>query len=92
MESNGKYITKDGTRVDYNTGPIVWGEPGTNGQHAFYQLIHQGETHDLTDNIIVIRSSQTDSEQLLKNNFRSSEVSFQSILSSANMGRAFMPY
>ncbi|XP_078400917.1 glucose-6-phosphate isomerase b [Cetorhinus maximus] len=42
MESNGKYITSKGTRVDYNTGPIVWGEPGTNGQHAFYQLIHQG--------------------------------------------------
>ncbi|XP_034507881.1 glucose-6-phosphate isomerase-like, partial [Ailuropoda melanoleuca] len=42
MESNGKYITKTGARVDYNTGPIVWGEPGTNGQHAFYQLIHQG--------------------------------------------------
>ncbi|NP_997475.1 glucose-6-phosphate isomerase isoform X1 [Rattus norvegicus] len=42
MESNGKYITKSGARVDYQTGPIVWGEPGTNGQHAFYQLIHQG--------------------------------------------------
>ncbi|XP_026058908.1 glucose-6-phosphate isomerase a [Carassius auratus] len=42
MESNGKYITKSGTRVSYQTGPIVWGEPGTNGQHAFYQLIHQG--------------------------------------------------
>ncbi|ETE65193.1 Glucose-6-phosphate isomerase, partial [Ophiophagus hannah] len=42
MESNGKYITRKGTRVNYNTGPIVWGEPGTNGQHAFYQLIHQG--------------------------------------------------
>ncbi|XP_020840672.1 glucose-6-phosphate isomerase [Phascolarctos cinereus] len=42
MESNGKYITKSGARVDYSTGPIVWGEPGTNGQHAFYQLIHQG--------------------------------------------------
>uniref|UniRef100_A0A8C3AW16 Glucose-6-phosphate isomerase n=2 Tax=Cyclopterus lumpus TaxID=8103 RepID=A0A8C3AW16_CYCLU len=42
MESNGKSITKDGVRVDYHTGPIVWGEPGTNGQHAFYQLIHQG--------------------------------------------------
>ncbi|XP_072290902.1 glucose-6-phosphate isomerase-like [Eucyclogobius newberryi] len=42
MESNGKYITKDGSRVNYSTGPIVWGEPGTNGQHAFYQLIHQG--------------------------------------------------
>lgn len=42
MESNGKFITKSGKPVDYNTGPIVWGEPGTNGQHAFYQLIHQG--------------------------------------------------
>ena len=42
MESNGKYVTASGERVDYATGPIVWGEPGTNGQHAFYQLIHQG--------------------------------------------------
>ncbi|XP_001198755.3 glucose-6-phosphate isomerase [Strongylocentrotus purpuratus] len=42
MESNGKYVTRDGRRVAYSTGPIVWGEPGTNGQHAFYQLIHQG--------------------------------------------------
>ncbi|CAI5438427.1 unnamed protein product [Caenorhabditis angaria] len=42
MESNGKFVTRHGTRVDYSTGPIVWGEPGTNGQHAFYQLIHQG--------------------------------------------------
>ena len=42
MESNGKHVTHDGTKVDYNTGPVIWGEPGTNGQHAFYQLIHQG--------------------------------------------------
>ena len=42
MESNGKYIDRNGKRVDYETGPIIWGEPGTNGQHAFYQLIHQG--------------------------------------------------
>lgn len=42
MESNGKYITRGGEQVNYKTGPIVWGEPGTNGQHAFYQLIHQG--------------------------------------------------
>jgi glucose-6-phosphate isomerase len=42
MESNGKHVTADGRRVDYATGPIVWGEPGTNGQHSFYQLIHQG--------------------------------------------------
>ena len=42
MESNGKYIDRSGKRVDYQTGPIIWGEPGTNVQHAFYQLIHQG--------------------------------------------------
>ncbi|MBW2611689.1 MAG: glucose-6-phosphate isomerase [Deltaproteobacteria bacterium] len=42
MESNGKSVDRQGRRVDYTTGPIVWGEPGTNGQHAFYQLIHQG--------------------------------------------------
>jgi glucose-6-phosphate isomerase len=42
MESNGKRVTLDGTPVDYDTGPIYWGEPGTNGQHSFYQLIHQG--------------------------------------------------
>jgi len=44
MESNGKYVGRDGKKVNYPTGPIIWGEPGTNGQHAFYQLIHQG-TH-----------------------------------------------
>jgi glucose-6-phosphate isomerase len=42
MESNGKHVTRDGIPVDYDTGPIYWGEPGTNGQHSFYQLIHQG--------------------------------------------------
>jgi glucose-6-phosphate isomerase len=42
MESNGKHVTLDGTHVSYETGPVYWGEPGTNGQHSFYQLIHQG--------------------------------------------------
>jgi glucose-6-phosphate isomerase len=42
MESNGKYVGRDGQPVNYQTGPVIWGEPGTNGQHAFYQLIHQG--------------------------------------------------
>ncbi|MGM5631083.1 glucose-6-phosphate isomerase [Apibacter raozihei] len=42
MESNGKYVDRDGKKVNYQTGPVIWGEPGTNGQHAFYQLIHQG--------------------------------------------------
>jgi glucose-6-phosphate isomerase len=42
MESNGKHVTLGGRNVDYQTGPVIWGQPGTNGQHAFYQLIHQG--------------------------------------------------
>jgi glucose-6-phosphate isomerase len=42
MESNGKSIDRNGERVSYSTGPVIWGEPGTNGQHAFYQLLHQG--------------------------------------------------
>lgn len=42
MESNGKYVTREGKRCTWSTGPVIWGEPGTNGQHAFYQLIHQG--------------------------------------------------
>jgi glucose-6-phosphate isomerase len=42
MESNGKHVTLDGKKVNYDTSPIYWGEPGTNGQHSFYQLIHQG--------------------------------------------------
>ena len=42
MESNGKQVTRDGDPVEYSTGPVVWGEPGTDGQHAFFQLIHQG--------------------------------------------------
>ena len=42
MESNGKSTNRDNQRINYETGPILWGEPGTNGQHAFYQLIHQG--------------------------------------------------
>uniref|UniRef100_A0A4W6EAQ8 Glucose-6-phosphate isomerase n=1 Tax=Lates calcarifer TaxID=8187 RepID=A0A4W6EAQ8_LATCA len=56
MESNGKYITNHGARVNYHTGPIVWGEPGTNGQHAFYQLIHQGTRMVPSDFLIPAQS------------------------------------
>ena len=42
MESNGKSVDRSGNEILYHTGPVIWGEPGTNGQHAFYQLIHQG--------------------------------------------------
>jgi glucose-6-phosphate isomerase len=56
MESNGKSVDREGRRVNYQTGPIVWGEAGTNGQHAFYQLIHQG-TKLIPADFIGFRSS-----------------------------------
>ena len=56
MESNGKGVTREGVAVDYTTGPVVWGEPGTDGQHAFYQLIHQGTQMIPADFIGVIHS------------------------------------
>jgi glucose-6-phosphate isomerase len=56
MESNGKHVTLDGVAVDYQTGPIYWGEPGTNGQHSFYQLIHQGTRLILCDFIAFTNS------------------------------------
>lgn len=59
MESNGKSVTIDGDGVDYQTGPVVWGEPGTNGQHAFYQLIHQGTKLIPADFIGVVKPFHT---------------------------------
>ena len=56
MESNGKSVTKDSRHVNYSTGPIVWGQPGTNGQHAFYQLLHQGTKMIPADFIVPIHS------------------------------------
>jgi len=58
MESNGKFVRRDGMRVDYDTGPVIWGEPGTNGQHAFYQLIHQG-TELIPADFIAAAETQT---------------------------------
>jgi len=63
MESNGKFICRDGTRVKYKTGPVVWGEAGTNGQHAFYQLIHQGTQVVPADFIMPIHSHYAVGEQ-----------------------------
>ena len=57
MESNGKSVDKNGNKVEWSTGPIIWGEPGTNGQHAFYQLIHQG-THLIPCDFIGFCKSQ----------------------------------
>ncbi len=58
MESNGKSVHLDGSNVDHDTGPIIWGEPGTNGQHAFYQLIHQGTTVIPADLIGVVNPAR----------------------------------
>jgi len=60
MESNGKYVVRAGNKVNYSTGPIVWGEPGTNGQHAFYQLIHQGTRIIPCDFIAPVKSHNSD--------------------------------
>ena len=59
-----RYITRSGQKVDYNTGPIVWGEPGTNGQHAFYQLIHQGTRIVPADFIAPVQSQNNIREGL----------------------------
>jgi glucose-6-phosphate isomerase len=70
MESNGKHVTLDGARVDYDTGAIFWGEPGTNGQHSFYQLIHQGTRLIPCDFIGFMRSNNPvgDHHDLLMSN------------------------
>lgn len=71
MESNGKSVDRNGLPVAYSTGPIVWGEPGTNGQHAFYQLIHQGTSNIPCDFIACVQPqhSLTDHHQKLMSNF-----------------------
>jgi glucose-6-phosphate isomerase len=71
MESNGKRVTRDGRAVDYPTGPVVWGEPGTNGQHAFFQLIHQGTRLVPADFIAAAQSHDPlgDHHRLLLSNF-----------------------
>ena len=77
MESNGKRVTRDGTPVDYATGPVIWGEPGTNGQHAFYQLIHQGTRLIPADFIAPARSHNPVGEHhaiLLSNFFAQTEA------------------
>ncbi|WP_370607748.1 glucose-6-phosphate isomerase [Klebsiella pneumoniae] len=71
MESNGKYVDRNGHAVDYQTGPIIWGEPGTNGQHAFYQLIHQGTKMVPCDFIApaITHNPLSDHHQKLLSNF-----------------------
>ncbi|MCZ4273128.1 glucose-6-phosphate isomerase [Maritalea porphyrae] len=77
MESNGKSVQRDGTSVDYATGPIVWGEPGTNGQHAFYQLIHQGTDVIPVDFLLAAQGEEdypVHHEKLVANCFAQSEA------------------
>lgn len=77
MESNGKSVNREGDDLDYATGPIIWGEPGTNGQHAFYQLIHQGTALIPCDFIVAALSETGDDSQhpvLLANCFAQSEA------------------
>ena len=77
MESNGKRVTKEGKEVDYSTGPIIWGEPGTNGQHAFYQLIHQGTKLIPCDFLAPVQSQNPIGEHhkmLLSNFFAQTEA------------------
>ncbi|EPB1434429.1 glucose-6-phosphate isomerase [Shigella flexneri] len=71
LESNGKYVDRNGNVVDYQTGPIIWGEPGTNGQHAFYQLIHQGTKMVPCDFIApaITHNPLSDHHQKLLSNF-----------------------
>jgi len=71
MESNGKSVTLDAKRVDYATGPVIWGEPGTNGQHAFYQLLHQGTRMIPADFIASIQSQNPlgEHQEILLSNF-----------------------
>jgi glucose-6-phosphate isomerase len=77
MESNGKYVDRTGAKVTYKTGPVIWGEPGTNGQHAFYQLIHQGTLMVPCDFIGIAQSQNPISEHhkiLMANFFAQTEA------------------
>ena len=77
MESNGKHVTLQSAKVDYQTGPIYWGEPGTNGQHSFYQLIHQGTKLIPCDFIGFVRALNplgTHHDLLLANEFAQAEA------------------
>ncbi|PIE57757.1 MAG: glucose-6-phosphate isomerase [Desulfobulbus propionicus] len=97
MESNGKSVTRTGTPVRYQTGPVIWGEPGTNGQHAFYQLLHQG-TEIVPAEFIGFRASQygedavveqTSSQQKLLANMLAQSIALATGRQSDNLVRSF---
>ncbi|MDE3056287.1 MAG: glucose-6-phosphate isomerase [Verrucomicrobiota bacterium] len=97
MESNGKGVDKEGRSVDFSTGPVVWGEPGTNGQHSFYQLIHQG-TDPIPLELIGFKKSQyekdfsfagTSSQQKLLSNLFAQAIALALGQKSDNPNRSF---
>jgi glucose-6-phosphate isomerase len=99
MESNGKCVDRNGEPINYHTGPIIWGEPGTNGQHAFYQLIHQGTTVIPADFIAPAQSHNAIGDhhvKLLSNFFAQTEALMngktQQELEAENVPAALMPY
>jgi glucose-6-phosphate isomerase len=91
MESNGKYIDRTGRRVTYETGPVIWGEPGTNGQHAFYQLIHQGTQLIPCDFIAAANSHQPigNHHALLLSNFFAQSAALMNGTTHENPYRVF---
>ena len=91
MESNGKYVDRNGKKVTYQTGPIVWGEPGTNGQHAFYQLIHQGTRLVPCDFIATAQSHNPvdNHHQLLISNFFAQTEALMNGKSESNVQQEF---
>ena len=91
MESNGKYVDRNGSIVSYSTGPVIWGEPGTNGQHAFYQLIHQGTQMIPADFIApaISHNPVGDHHQKLLSNFFAQTEALMNGAAHANPYRVF---
>ena len=91
MESNGKTVDRNGNRVQYATGPVIWGEPGTNGQHAFYQLIHQGTQLIPCDFIAAANSHQPigNHHALLLSNFFAQSAALMNGTTHENPYRVF---
>ncbi len=91
MESNGKYIDRNGEKVNYQTGPVIWGEPGTNGQHAFYQLLHQGTQIIPCDFIApaISHNATGDHHQKLLSNFFAQTEALMNGCDSDNLFRKF---
>jgi glucose-6-phosphate isomerase len=91
MESNGKYVDRNGEKITYSTGPVIWGEPGTNGQHAFYQLIHQGTQIIPADFIApaISHNAISNHHQILLSNFFAQTEALMNGTTNDNVYRTF---